>query len=72
MIATQITEGMTENDVAFMLEDALSTVGLTNLWLACSIWTSDASFPHGTQQERTIKQGELILIDKGICLNYIF
>ena len=40
-----------------LLEDALSTAGLTNLWLACSIWTSDASFPHGTQQERTIKQG---------------
>jgi len=64
LVATQITEGMTESNVASMLEDALSTAGLTNLWWLV-LFGPDASFPHGNQQERTIKQGELILIDTG-------
>lgn len=56
--------GMTEGQMKSVITDAQRAAGLVNVW-ALVLFGENAAFPHGTGQERSLADGDLVLIDTG-------
>lgn len=64
LVAALVTEGMTEDTLAGMVNQALRTAGLTNVWHLV-LFAENAAYPHGTTNRIPLEKGHLILIDAG-------
>lgn len=66
--AGQATAGMREPELAALVEAAQQAAGLQGTW-ALVLFGANAAYPHGTQGERRLARGELILVDAGGALH---
>jgi Xaa-Pro dipeptidase len=64
LVATMVREGMTETELSDLTVGAQTAAGLRDPF-ALVLFGPNASFPHGTGQRRTLRPGDLILIDTG-------
>jgi Xaa-Pro dipeptidase len=58
-----LREGITQRQVATMMAQGFSKMGLTGYGLV--LFGPAAALPHGTREEQTLKEGEGVLIDGG-------
>ena len=63
-VAEVVTPGMTEDDVRGLVTAAQVEAGLERVW-ALVLFGANASFPHGTNQRRTLAEDDLLLVDTG-------
>ena len=56
--------GMRESEVRRIVHATQTAAGLTNVW-SLVLFGPNAAFPHGTGKERTLAEGDFILIDTG-------
>ncbi len=62
-VFASLHEGLTQNDIAGLVEDGFSRMGLRGGALV--LLGPSAALPHGTTQPQTLREGEPILIDGG-------
>lgn len=62
--ASQLQEGMTQGDLAALVNGAQHQLGGSGAGALCLIGTSTA-FPHGSTQPQSLKKGDVVLIDCG-------
>jgi Xaa-Pro dipeptidase len=62
--ATRLREGMAEHEFADEVSAALQAAGLTDNWVL-PLFGSNAAFPHGTPEGRSLTEGDLVLVDTG-------
>jgi len=67
-VAAGLAPGMRESEIRARVRDAQQAAGLTDIW-ALVLVGSNAAFPHGTEHERTLGEGEALLIDTGGSLH---
>ncbi|TFE00928.1 M24 family metallopeptidase [Jeotgalibacillus salarius] len=64
---SELTEGKTELDVLSKIEYELKKKGITEMSFSTMVLTGEnASSPHGTPGDTTIKKGDLVLFDLGV------
>jgi Xaa-Pro dipeptidase len=56
--------GMGQEEIASLVRRAQENAGLTDIWVLALVGPN-AAFPHGTNRERKITEGDLVLIDTG-------
>lgn len=64
LVSEQIYVGISEAQVKQMMKTALETAGLIDTWYTV-LFGENAAYPHGTQNNRPLAYGDLILIDTG-------
>jgi Xaa-Pro dipeptidase len=62
--ATHLREGMPEHEFATEVSAALAAAGLSDNWVL-PLFGSNAAFPHGTPEGRSLAAGDLVLVDTG-------
>jgi Xaa-Pro dipeptidase len=62
--ATRLREGMHEHEFADEMRAALEAAGLVDNWVL-PLFGPNAAFPHGTPEGRTLRDGDLVLVDTG-------
>jgi Xaa-Pro dipeptidase len=62
--AAHVAEGMSEAELAALVDEAQAAAGLGDTW-ALVLFGANAAYPHGTRGERRLKRGDLILVDAG-------
>lgn len=62
--AERLREGMHEHEFAAEVDTALRAGGLTDCWVL-PLFGSNAAFPHGTPEGRSLVDGDLVLVDTG-------
>lgn len=60
--------GMPQSVFADHLRAAQSAAGLSHIWVL-SLFGPNASFPHGTAQDRKLSRGDVVLVDTGGALH---
>lgn len=60
--------GMAQSEFAEHLRSAQSAAGLSRIWVL-SLFGPNASFPHGTAQDRKLTRGDVVLVDTGGALH---
>lgn len=60
--------GMPQSHFAAHLRAAQEAAGLTRIWVL-SLFGPNASFPHGTAQDRKLQAGDVVLVDTGGALH---
>jgi Xaa-Pro dipeptidase len=68
LCADMTEEGMGQDDLAGLLREAQQAAGLSRPWVLC-LFGENAAYPHGTDRERRLRQGDLILVDTGGSLH---
>jgi Xaa-Pro dipeptidase len=66
--AAHVSPGTTEAEVAALVREAQGAAGLDQIW-ALALAGANASFPHGTRERRTVREGDLVLVDTGGALH---
>jgi Xaa-Pro dipeptidase len=66
--ATQVREGTAQSEVAALVRAALVAVGLAEPWVLALVGPN-ASFPHGTREDRKVARGDVVLVDTGGSLH---
>jgi len=64
IVSHQLYLGITEPEVKVMMKAALESAGLTNTWYTV-LFGENAAYPHGTQNNKPLARGDLVLIDTG-------
>ena len=64
VVARMSRPGMRESELRTLIRDAQAVAGLKNVW-ALVLFGPNAAFPHGTDDERTLAEGDFVLIDTG-------
>lgn len=59
----QIKEGMSRGDLGKLIRDAHSNYGVSGG--ASALFGAASAFPHGTKEQRPLKEGDIILVDGG-------
>jgi Xaa-Pro dipeptidase len=59
-----VLPGMREGEARSLIREAQEAAGLSNIWVL-ALFGASAAFPHGTREERTLREGELVLVDTG-------
>lgn len=67
-VAARIRIGTPQPTIAEWTEAALVAAGMTDPW-ALALVGPNASFPHGTSQERAVENGDVVLVDTGASLH---
>lgn len=67
-IYPQVEVGMTRHDISKMMSDATRTLGASVEFSMCLVGPS-SSFPHGSDIEYEVKEGEVILMDCGASVH---
>ena len=62
--STMIGVGMGEGEAKTIIRDAQEAAGLRNIWVL-ALFGPNAAFPHGTANERSLREGDLALVDTG-------
>jgi Xaa-Pro dipeptidase len=63
-VAGEVSDGIGEDDLAALVQEAQETAGLRSIWSLVA-FGPNAAFPHGTRNRRPLAGGDLILIDTG-------
>ena len=66
--AQRVTVGMDEEECAALVRAAQEAAGLASVWVL-ALFGEAASFPHGTRARKTLREGELVLVDTGGSLH---
>jgi Xaa-Pro dipeptidase len=66
--APHVQAGMRQSDVAALMREAQTAAGLGGIW-ALVLFGPDAAYPHGTESDRALAEGDLILVDTGGTLH---
>lgn len=67
-VAAHVRAGMRQSDVAALVREAQGAAGLGSIW-ALVLFGPDAAYPHGTESDRVLVEGDLILVDTGGALH---
>lgn len=67
-VSAHVSEGMSEGELAGLVHAAQAAAGLSDTWVL-ALFGANASFPHGTQGEKRLVRGELVLVDAGGALH---
>lgn len=67
-VAPHVQPGMRQSDVAALVREAQTAAGLGSIW-ALVLFGPDAAYPHGTESDRALAEGDLILVDTGGALH---
>ncbi|MDC0716277.1 M24 family metallopeptidase [Nannocystis bainbridge] len=67
-VSAHVSEGMSEGQLAELVHAAQTAAGLADTWVL-ALFGANASFPHGTQGEKRLVRGELVLVDAGGSLH---
>jgi Xaa-Pro dipeptidase len=67
-VAPHVQAGMRQSDVAALVREAQAAAGLGSIW-ALVLLGPDAAYPHGTESDRALAEGDLILVDTGGTLH---
>jgi Xaa-Pro dipeptidase len=59
-----ITLGMPESAAKVIIREAQEAAGLRNIWVL-ALFGPNAAFPHGTSEERSLREGDMVLVDTG-------
>lgn len=62
--ASNLRWGMRQSEFAQHLRAAQEAAGLSRIWVL-SLFGPNASFPHGTAQDRALSPGDVVLVDTG-------
>ncbi|MEE9385934.1 MAG: Xaa-Pro peptidase family protein [Nannocystaceae bacterium] len=62
--ASHLTLGMTQAAFRELVHEAQQVAGLGGVW-SLVLFGPNAAFPHGTEEDRAIREGELVLVDTG-------
>lgn len=68
LCADMVVEGMGQDDLAGLLREAQQVAGLSRPWVLC-LFGENAAYPHGTDRQRRLRRGDLILVDTGGSLH---
>ena len=68
LVARHVEPGMTESTVRDLVRDAQLAAGLEQIWVL-ALAGPNAAFPHGTRNERTLRDTDLMLVDTGGSLH---
>ncbi|MEM6995558.1 MAG: Xaa-Pro peptidase family protein, partial [Myxococcota bacterium] len=68
LVAGVLKEGMPQSEVASLVIAAQERAGLTGVWPLVLVG-KNAAFPHGTQEDRVVTAGDLLLVDTGGTLH---
>jgi Xaa-Pro aminopeptidase len=67
---TQLREGMTQPELASIIDDAQRKLG-GQPEFSLALFGESSSFPHGSTRPRTLKKGDIVLMDCGCTVeNY--
>jgi Xaa-Pro dipeptidase len=67
-VASHVQAGMRQSDVAALVREAQTAAGLGGIW-SLVLFGPDAAYPHGTESDRALAEGDLILVDTGGTLH---
>lgn len=67
LASTRVHPGMKQSEIAAEIRRAQEAAGLRDVWVL-ALTGPAASFPHGTREDRTLVDGELVLVDTGGAL----
>jgi Xaa-Pro dipeptidase len=68
VVSTLVRPGMKQSEVADLVRRAQTVAGLSDVWVLALAGPA-AAFPHGTQTDRAVAAGELMLVDTGGALH---
>jgi len=68
MAARRLRPGMTQSAFAAELVEAQTAAGLDQVW-CLALFGPAASFPHGTQEDRALREDDVVLVDTGGALH---
>lgn len=68
LAAKHLHFGMPQSEFAAHLRTAQQVAGLSSVWVL-SLFGPNASFPHGTAQDRKLTRGDVVLVDTGGALH---
>ncbi len=68
-IKRRIKSGMTEKEIAKMIDVAIRDRGYENSFSTIAAAGKNTAYPHATPTNKALKKGEHLLVDFGICLN---
>lgn len=67
-VHAQVTVGMTGTQIKTLMNHAQATLGGSNSWSMALVGPASA-YPHGTDQEKAIEKGDIVLMDCGCQVN---
>jgi Xaa-Pro dipeptidase len=67
LAAAHVRAGTVQSAVAALVREALVATGLTDPWVLALVGPN-ASFPHGTREDREVAGGDVVLVDTGASL----
>ena len=65
---TAVREGMRQSELAELVRRAQERAGLSDVWVL-ALFGPSAAFPHGTEHDRALQEGDLVLVDTGGSLH---
>lgn len=65
---SMLREGMRQSELAEHIRRAQERAGLSEVWVL-ALFGPNAAFPHGTQEDRALQEGDLVLVDTGGSLH---
>jgi Xaa-Pro dipeptidase len=65
---TAVHEGMRQSELAAQVRLAQERAGLSDVWVL-ALFGPNAAFPHGTEHDRPLAEGDLVLVDTGGSLH---
>ena len=63
-VAPHIRPGIRQSEATELIRLAQEAAGLSRIWVLC-LFGPNAAFPHGTAEDRVLREGEVVLVDTG-------
>lgn len=67
-VASRVAIGIRQSQIAAWIDEALRAAGLSEPWVLALVGPN-ASFPHGTAEDRVVARGDVVLVDTGAALH---
>ncbi len=67
-VAARVVVGTRQSEIAAWMKQSLVAAGMGDPW-ALALVGPNASFPHGTAQDRAVRPGDVVLVDTGASLH---
>lgn len=66
--ASRMKEGMSQDDLSAMIMSVQTELG-SNAYYALCLFAESSAFPHGSKQPKTLKHGDIVLMDCGCTVH---
>lgn len=66
--APHVTPAMSQSEIGALVSEAQQRAGLEQIWVLALVGES-AAYPHGTREDRAVRDGDLVLVDTGGSLH---